>query len=379
MTSFKDFFLQEKLVPEDHTFIEYLLGFLEKELDLIEMRRREGVAKNTGVNNVEVRIKPKDLKAEELPDVDDVYNTIVKNAKKLGIEKAKINRPSPNSSKFFSVHFKKGGKTYDIVLAQGANKGEAFESDLYNNVIKYLDESSLNVDEANEVEELFNALKNADPKFKIQDIVEFKRRSGSTKRKTVDLESTGEIIGDYVIEMKSPKRTLYLSLKNPKGLTFANLGIAGLFDKSFNFDTSMPEYSMLTDVGVDFDIIKKGLKAYEAGKTFLKRESSGGIVRKNSKLYKFLKTAWGKNYFYVKKYKNGFKAFFVDEDFIDQVLLRGLRIEKISYPYADGANKAKGFSMTLENDLVKYRLEIRNPSGGIVPNQINISLVKVDI
>lgn len=381
--TFSKFLLLERITPEDGIFIDILLGVLDDKLDMVEMKRREGLAKNSGEKNVEIRIKPKNNKADDLPTIDDILDLVKKNAKKFSLEKIKLHKSSPNSGKFQSIGFEKNGKLYDLVLAQGSNKGEDFEKELYDNVIKYLESSELDIDQSDEVEGFFDALKKADDKFKISNVVEFKKRSGSTKRnKDVDLDATGEIIGDYIIEMKSPKKTMYISLKNPKGATFANLGVGGLFDKELDYSKTKEEYKILSDGGIDFDILSKGLKAYRDKTTFEQVEDVPyKLIKKGTRLYKMLEKAWGKNYYYVKK-KNSkkFIAFLVDDDSVSNTLLKSLKITKITYPYyeSDG-RKSKQFSMILENDKLKYKMEIRNTSGGIMPNQINVSLLKFDM
>lgn len=366
-------FLTEKIQPDEVKIAENVLTKLKK-LGLVKLPSSKigEVTKRDGSDNknIMIRVKPEDEKQEI-----NKKELMLKIEKLLGtikdVKSIKSFEKSPNSSKFPSVGFKVDGRPYDIVIANGSNAGEKYENALLNGLISHhLDGIT---DEY--LEELEIQMEELDPTFHSSEVKHIKKREGGTRRGNIEPGEIGPIIADIVFVMNDGTKR-YISLKNQKGDTFANLGgVRKCLNNDFKLDETSEIGKLLIDIGFDPKKIQEGFKAYVSQKpvkfkTRLQLEKNVGI---DSLLYKFLLKSWGWNYFYVRELTPGFKVKLVTEKLVRGVLLNDLKIKEIFYPNEN----SKQIKVIFGNDLVEYYLEIRNVRGDIKPTDAKVKIIKM--
>lgn len=306
---------------------------------------------------------------------------------------------SPNSGKFSSVSFRipstissMGYQDYDLVIARGANKGEIFEKHTAQQLKDYLSNVTLssalnddfevfNVGDENQYLQLMNLLGKANPEFKDEPIVDVKARTSSfsTKKENVAIASLGDIIAD-IIFIDSSKRKWNISLKNINGDTFSSYsGASSLFDIKGNLQPNSPGAKFLNSFGVDLNKVQEGfdqrknISSTDRQLINSKRKiGSNGypISQENSaEIKKIFERAWGMNYFYVRKLRNGWQVFWIDSDKLN-ALASDIKVEEIRYP----SKKSKQITIFCKNSEKKYAIEIRNSAGKEYPNDIKFKV-----
>ncbi len=363
-------------MPPEMDFASIILGKLKK-VGLVRLPSKKigEVTKRDGSDekNIMIRVKPEDEKNADLDSKKEIMSEITKILKKIpSIKNIKMNEKSPNSSKFPSVSFTHEKRAYDIVIATGGNAGEKYEKDLLVGLMIHHLEGI--TDEY--LEELEIQMEELDPTFKSADVIKPRSREGSTKRSDVNPGDIGPIIADIVFEMKDGSER-YVSVKNKKGATFANLGGVGpAFSHDYTVDKSSEIGKLLLSAGFDLEKIKEGLKAYDTGKKIKFEDviDKDKPITITSPLYKFLLKSWGWGYFYVRELKPGFKVKYISEELVKDVLLSGLYITQIRYP----SNTSKQISVKFGNELISYSLELRNSAGLVRPNDAKVKIIKMN-
>lgn len=363
----------ERAAPQVTSGAEILSQFITGGVDVDEMRASRG-GRFSETQFYQIRVKPRD-KATELETILtnlEKFLTSAK-AKKMGISEVQVNQNSRNSSKYSSVSFSFGGNDYDIVVAKGGNKGENFEKKLL------LDMNNLaaGIDSSDEATAAFAALQKVDPVFKLSNIASVSPRTGTTQRSgSMSPEETGKIIADIIVKLKKGGER-YISVKNKDGSTLAQFGLSKAFKDDLSVDTKSEEWkSWIEPFGLDPKKIEEGLKSARDGTElpFPDIEKMDDKVKKTSQVYKIMQKMWGANYYYLRETKGGFKAFKVDSDFVDNELLKNLKVTEVRYP---GPSR-KQITMYLESDSMKYKVEFRNPRGrgSVKPTQIQLIIMK---
>lgn len=366
-------FLTEKIQKDEIITAEKVLTKLKK-LGLVRLPSSKigEVTKRDGSDNknIMIRVKPEDEKQEinkkELMAKIENILSAMKDVKSI-----KSFEKSPNSSKFPSVGFKVNGRPYDIVIANGSNAGEKYENALLAGLISHHLEGI--TDEY--LEELEIQMEELDPTFHSSEVKHIKRREGGTRRGNTEPGEIGPIIADIVFVMNDDSKR-YISLKNQKGDTFANLGgVRQALDNDFKLDKSSKIGKLLIDIGFDPNKIQEGFKAYKTGKSvkFNPRQKVEKSVNIDSELYQFLLKSWGWNYFYVRELRPGFKVKLITEKLVRSILLDNLKIHEMFYPN----DNSKQIKVIFGNDLVEYYLEIRNVRGDIKPTDAKIKITKM--
>lgn len=366
--------LQERAPLEVTASADIIVGFLASELPIEEMIKKRG-ADYASTKFYQIRIKPVD-RSIELQQIVDMVLKLFKSpkAKSLKIKEVQFNQRSRNSGKYSSVSFNMNGFDYDLVIAFGANKGQAFENDL----LFMMDNLVAGVDDSEEARSAFKALEEIDPAFKLSNIAGVSARSGSTQRSgDISPEEAGRIIADIIIELKKGGKR-YISVKDKRGTTIAQFGISKAFSDDLKINQDSDEWkSWLKPFNLDINKIEKGLVAARDGKNLSwdDIEYTSIPVRKTSAIYKIIEKMWGSEYYYLRQVSSGFKALKIDKDYIDNTILAGLKITEIRYP----SKARKQINVYLESNLMSFKLEVRNPrgKGDVRPTQIQLSMMKV--
>jgi hypothetical protein len=290
--------------------------------------------------------------------------------------------PDSPSSKFMSYKVNdKTGNEFVITLAGGSfsNKGMLYERDVLEALSKYFDNP-----EEEEKPRFLESLEDAlDVTFVGLDTeTSFTRR---VKRPLSDKGPTdrGNEISDITLIDEDDDK-YYISLKDIGGKTVGNSGAAGLFDvddgkvKFSNKDKGNVGKKLFDAANVDTDLIVSGLTDY-----INKRESNSDQIETyettdesdKDDLLDFIGSAFDYGYIYVKR-KNA-KNDLEIADLSDKESLYDFigDIEKVSvkYPYYKNDRQSrKHLSIMIKTSNGNYSFDVRNASGGIIPNQINL-------
>lgn len=304
--------------------------------------------------------------------VEDTLSSIEKILKspamrKLGVSSVVIHQISPNSSKFSSVGFSIGQYAYDVVLAKGSNRGQEFEKVL----IQELKKLHAGKECAPIAKQALAALQIADKSLQLSNILSIEERKGNTVRSEVNTpEEAGQIIADAVITLKCGSKR-YVSLKDSAGTTIANFGIKGVFAEDMTPILNSSRWKKWIDpLNVDVDRMVAGLRAYSTASKIGHPtiDQVNKLVRKNSAIYNLLSLLVGSNYIYLRRKGKNLFAKWVTDDYIRNEFLNGMRIVEVRYPSLERKQVTAIFA---NKSGERYRLELRNTKGGIVPNQLN--------
>jgi len=222
-----------------------------------------------------------------------------------------------------------------------------------------------------------HALELADPSLKRKNIISIKPRVGSTRRGKVDASVSGQIIGDGVVTLKNGEKK-YISVKSKTGNTVGQFGLAKAFNNDGTINTDTQEWkSWLQPFGLDTKKITAGLQASiheDAGLPWQTQQSVNIKIPQNHPIYRAMEKMWGSGYYYLRELNSGeFTAFKIDKNFVDNELLKNLRVTQINYPNRD----RKQITIYLQSDMMKFKLEVRNSRGvgSVRPTQIQLRIL----
>ena len=365
--------LMEKAPAVAPKTAEIIAGFLSSTLDVEEMRNKRGSDYDT-TKFYQIRVKPLDKDTPLETVLTKIEKALKSNSKKLGLSEVQINKSSRNSGKFSSISFSKDEIDYDIVVAKGTNNGMQFEKDL---LVK-MDNLISGVDTDEEALEAFKAIQLIDSTFKVSNILSVVPRTGTTFRSgNITPEETGKITADIVVKMKNGSER-YISVKNKDGSTVAQFGLAKAFNEDLTVNTDSTEWkTWLKPFALDVEKIEIGLEAARDGLDipFPDIEQMSKKVKGDSEISKILRKMWGLDYYYLRhKGTNDFHAILVNKEYVDEKLLKNLKVVEIRYPSKD----RKQLSIYLESETMRFKLEVRNPrgKGSVKPTQIQLTIMK---
>lgn len=196
-------------------------------------------------------------------------------------------------------------------------------------------------------------------------------------------KNKGDEISDITLKDKKGDK-YFISIKNIGGKTISNAGAKGMFDqdggeiKFTNKERNKIGGKLLDAANVDIDKVIQGLEDYikeipseEGLEEKVDTTSSSDIEQ----LEKFLGSAFDYGYVYVKQ-----KNTRDDLEIADLTTEEGLynfigKIEKVEvkYPYYRTSIKSRKYvSIVLTTSKGIYSFDVRNASGGIIPDQINL-------
>jgi hypothetical protein len=280
------------------------------------------------------------------------------------INNVSFNAISPNSSKFPSYSFEVNGVKIDAIVAKGANQGENFEKQIVNDLGKYF-LSSTN----NNLKILLDLMNEKNPMFAEREIAKVEQRTGSTKKEGIPIQKLGEVIGDIVLTDTLGYKW-YISLKDTNGDTFSSYsGASSIFNQQGTLDKTSEGSKFLNAFGVDLNKVQSGFDERKG----IKRPSFEipALKPNQDEIKKIFQRAWGMNYFYVRKQTNGWKVFWLDGKKLNE-LTSNIVVTNIVYP----SKSSKQISIFAEvSSYQKYKIEIRNSSGGEYPNDIKFKVI----
>lgn len=363
----EDFILLEKAPIAAPKMASVLFSWIESNLDVKDGKRRGEKYDETGFYSV--RVQPgESLKGEDfLKIVEDLVKS--PKAKKHGIKYLRT-AAMMHSAKFSSVLVEFGDVKFGIVVAAGANKGEAFEKDL---LIK-IDNLVAGTDNSEEAQKALDAIIAADPTIKRNKILTVVARSGKTQRSAgMSSDEVGKIIADIIIKMKGGSEH-YISLKNATGSNVAQFGCSEAFNDDLSVNTSSDKWKKwMAPLGLDAKKIKAGLESYISGKapSFATEEDVKKKIKPNSETYKMLESMWGTGYIYLREKNNGFEAFKVDHAYLADNLLKDLEIVRILYP----SPSRKAIEVHLRTAFGGYKVRMRNKND---PKNVRPTIIQLE-
>lgn len=290
--------------------------------------------------------------------------------------------PDSPSGKFPSYRVKdKNDTEFIITLGGGAfsNEGMNYERALMEMLGNYFD----NIDTVEKpvfLEKLENHL---DVEFEgLDKETSFTRR---VKRPLTDKgpDDKGDEIADLTL-IDTDGKKYYISLKNVGGKTVSNAGASGMFDidkgqvKFVNKEKNDIGKKLMDAANVNIKYVTRGLTDYLNKSPSPSQLSETHNVTEDAdkeKLMKFLGSAFDYGYIYVKQKNKKDDLEIADLSTEDELFDFIGEIESVNvrYPYfKDERASRKGIDIMITTTKHRYAFQIRNPSGGIMPNQINL-------
>jgi hypothetical protein len=290
--------------------------------------------------------------------------------------------PGSPSSKFKSYRVRDmSDNEFIITLGGGAhsNKGMEYERNILNSVNNYF-----NNPEDEQKPAILDNLENfLDVSFK--DVDKGRGFDRQVRRPLTDKgpSKKGDEISDLTL-IDTNDKPYYISLKNVGGKTISNAGAKGMFDidsnnvKFVNRERDSIGKKLLEAGGVNIDRVIAGLEDY-----ITKTPSVPGQEEKIKttdladidKLTDFLGSAFDYGYIYVKQknVKNDLEiADLTNKDKLYD-FIGDIKEVEVKYPYyKDSKNQRKHISIIINTTKGVYSFDIRNASGGDIPNQINL-------
>jgi hypothetical protein len=314
--------------------------------------------------------------ANFLKTLEDINLTIVGDIIKPG----DVDSPS---SKFPSYRVKdEDNNEFIITLGGGSfsNVGMNYERELLKELKYYFDNREDGAEKPLFLVKLENAL---DVEFGgLSEEHTFSRR---VKRplSSKGPEDRGDEISDITLIDEDDKK-YYISLKAIGGKTVSNAGAKGMFDMiDGNIEFVNKEKNAIgkeiMDAGdVNIRAVLRGLDDYKNKNQSVEYLTKKHDVTENAdikKLTKFLGSAFDYGYIYVKQkdIKNNLEiADITDEDKLNE-FLGDITSVYVKYPYYINDLKSRKYiSININTDKGNYSFDIRNASGGFLPNQINL-------
>lgn len=333
------------------------------------------------------------------PDIETSATEIFQILKKCGAKA--IRRIPPGtvgsaSGRFNTWVFQFAKQEYSIVFGQGRNAGQKYEDEVVADL-----ESSRKKRKKQTQSELFQALTTA---FGLEssDIAKVAKASeGVVKRPITDkIENVGSVISDINI-IKTDGEVIYISLKNENGATFANSGYHGGFEvveqprgKNAALLHVIPGSHPLDDfivntLGVNKQKAADGLNAYLESEPIDWPYWKLPTVYNQKKLVKYLASAYGYGYWYVRPAKiGGYQIFNIVTPAVAVKKVGKINSVLISYPYYTAkkhfnekgeqvkttTKSSKQITAWIDTTTATYIVEVRNSHRGINPNEIKIKV-----
>jgi hypothetical protein len=294
------------------------------------------------------------------------------------------------SSKFKTYILSDGAYEYRIVIASAGNRGQKFEKEVADEFTQLIDLGTT----SDRVLSLLAEI-GVDPK----EVVSANQTGGGTQvRRSLAscLADVGKDIADITVKTRDGQ-THYISLKNERGKTFSNSGYAGAFVERDGLIVPVPiggNKKHLDDfvkqLGFSKQAIADGLNSYAASRKSVKAQKFEETLQipkefeeleegspRHKAIQEKLMCGLGFGYWYARadsKSPTGWKVYDLRtrtqaEDFFKT-------ITSIMRSYPGRTKQASAIIEAIDGSGAEriYRVEIRNTRGGIVPNEIKISM-----
>lgn len=196
----------------------------------------------------------------------------------------------------------------------------------------------------------------------------------------------GSSIADLCIELSNGKKT-YVSLKARNALTIASVGAVGCFKQSGNrivqTDTHQTVNNLLRYLAVDVSKLTQGLtNAKNKTRTKVARPEMVLVASKpmsshRKLLRQFLVNSVGFGYYSASqnsKEQNSCK--FISRRTTQSLVGSTIKSVVLSYPrYYSEKDSSKQLSAWVTTDKTRFKIELRNTHGNILPREIKVSII----
>ena len=278
------------------------------------------------------------------------------------------------SSKFNTYEVGLDDKIFYIVFGLGVkgNNGLDFEKktvlDLQENL------------KAGTEHKLITSLKDKVPLFNVVDIEE---GYGRKIKRPLDLSPyfVGNIIADVTFKLENGG-LVFGSLKNITGITISNNGLS----KAFAFENNNVVYKgdplidlILEELSVDVGKMLQGFNDYK-NRTVTPFERKVKIdLPHPDNLKNLIGSAFGYGYYLVKESKNS-EYKISDLTTLNKLndYIGNVKSAELQYPYFYSdkrLNKSKSMVINIETDKHKFAFNIRNNTGGLLPNILSLTTI----
>ena len=197
----------------------------------------------------------------------------------------------------------------------------------------------------------------------------------------------GSVIADLCLEVRpGKKKKVYVSLKSHNAGTIASIGAVGSFrqfgNRIIQTDKHETVNNLIRYLGADPALVSSGLtNAKNKTRTKMARSSVVMVKAKvNSSHRKFLRqflaNAIGFGYYSAsqdRRLNNSFK--FISRRTAQSLVGTRIKDVVLSYPrYYSEKDSSKQLSAWITTDKAKFKIELRNTHGNILPREIKVSL-----
>ena len=331
----------------------------------------------------EIRLQPTSKVEDKEKFTQDFIDTLGDLKLEIEGDVIKPGDPESPSSKFPSYKVKDDeGKIYIITLAGGSfsNAGMAYERKIEQDLKTYFEnkeEGAVKPEFLEQLEQFLNV--------EFEDISKEAAFSRRVKRplSAKGPEDKGDEIADITL-IDTEGEKFYISLKAIGGVTVSNAGASGMFDiEDDNIVFTNKEKNniggKLMEAGsVNIDAVLRGLNDYKN-----KVKSVDYLIKTHKvtdeanieQLTKFLGSAFDYGYIYVKQKNTRNDLEIADltteEDLYD--FIGDIEDVYVKYPYyISDVRSRKHISIAINTSKGGYSFDIRNASGGLIPQQINL-------
>lgn len=294
---------------------------------------------------------------------------------KLLPPKTGINVKPYGSNKFPMYSFDTEYGPVGIILASGANKGEQYEKDFVEKLKQNAGKNEKDITDK-EVLQLLEYLEINPVDLKPEDIEGTGKVDTKRTPSLEEPEDIGTKIADIIISTNGQEYKI--SLKDPKGDYVYNGGTLKFIKQGqdgnvyFDEDTFIKDDSLTKKIveitGINPEKIANGLENY-IKKEGMPSQWENITDYDGQKIINFLRSSYGYGYYYVRQIKPGelyIKDINTKED-IDQ-LIGEITEVKVKYPSISSKScEVRVTTNSPEGGEVVYQIDIRNASGGVIP------------
>lgn len=321
---------------------------------------------------------------------DDEINKILARAGLKIVSVIPKKAPGSLSGSFSTYIVSKGASKYPIIFTKGRNLGQVFEDTLAQEA-EALKTGVVSLRIASLLKEI-----GINP----DNIKDTEQTGGKNQARPLlsTVPEVGAIISDLTLVLKRKDKsanskdgkTVFISLKNPTGDTFANTGYAGGFvqGKDKNGEPIVvsgkhPTDDFLSALGVNKRLAAKGFTNVLQGKRSPVAEPPARFSKKAviedvepegtqdyEKVQTYLASAYGFGYWYARDMGGGkWHVEKIESEDDARNLVGEIRRIDISYP-----GVTKQVTCSVMTTKGRYIVEVRNTQRGIIPQQVNVRI-----
>lgn len=282
---------------------------------------------------------------------------------------------------------------WKLVCGSGGNGGHRFEQEVLRSFKSLMNGKSTSKYPAGMkmAKAICSKLKVTNPRTQI---VSVSHVGKSNTSRQVDFAAKppgiGSTVADFAITLATGK-TRYISLKAQNAGTVASIGAVGSFRQSGNKIIQTTKHqtvnNLLLYLGVDVSKFARGLtNAKNKTRTKMARSSmvlfdaTTGIKSSHRKLLRqFLVNSLGFGYYAASQNsKQQSSVKFIDRRAVERMVGSTIKHVVLSYPrYYSANDSSKQLSAWVTTNKTRFKVELRNTHGEVLPREIKVSLSKL--